>query len=430
MKYLTFSFLLFPILLSAQDYLITFSGSGESDKVSTVIVENLTQNKSLTLNGNDILHLKSTVTEISDIGYTQTEGIQFYPNPMKEFSVMEFTVPEEGTVKVELFDISGRKLTQMQNYLNPGRHSYRITGVGKGVYVLKVTTGKFSISGKLFSDNKTTGMVNIAYQNTIPFNSIQANTKSVESEIIMQYNPGDALKFTATGGDHKSVLVDVITQNKIVDFHFYKCTDMDNRNYATVKIGTKIWMAENLAFLPEVHPPDSGSMTEARYYVYDYFGTDIYEAQKDSNYMTYGVLYNYPAAMISCPNGWHLPTWYEYVDLFEIYGEKSQFGCDRDFEFIGGQLKETGNKHWNYSWQDKFMLTTNKTGFTALPGGKNDSRGYFYGLQENAFFWSSTEWTQGKYTLYHYLHLYRFTAKISCNTENKNSGFCVRCIKD
>jgi len=140
MKNLTFLFLLLPVLLSAQDYLITFSGTGESSTVSTVIVENLTQNKSLTLSGSDILHLKSTITEISDLVYNQAGGIKFYPNPMKEFSVMEFAMSEECNAKVELFDILGRKLTQTQNYMNRGRHSYRITGLGNGMYVLKVTT--------------------------------------------------------------------------------------------------------------------------------------------------------------------------------------------------------------------------------------------------------------------------------------------------
>jgi D-arabinose 5-phosphate isomerase GutQ len=73
---LTLVFCMTVFFLSAQDYLITFSGSGENTTVSNVIVENMTQGKSLTLNGNDTLHLKSTVTEISDLEYNRTDGIQ------------------------------------------------------------------------------------------------------------------------------------------------------------------------------------------------------------------------------------------------------------------------------------------------------------------------------------------------------------------
>jgi len=218
---LTFVFCLTVFFLSAQDYLVTFSGSGESSTVSTVLVENMTQSKSLTLNGNDVLHLKSTVTEISDLVYNQAEGIPFYPNPMKEFSVLEFAMPEEGAAKIELFDISGRKLTQTQNYLNPGRHSYRITGVGNGMYVLKVTANNDFYSGKLIGEKKTGEMANMTYQNTIPFNDNPAVMKSAKSEILMQYNTGDMLKFFATGGEHKSVKVEVISESKNVDFVFF-----------------------------------------------------------------------------------------------------------------------------------------------------------------------------------------------------------------
>ena len=51
----------------SQDYSISFSGTGESNSVASVKVENLTQNKSLTLNGNDVLRLKKVVTGISDL---------------------------------------------------------------------------------------------------------------------------------------------------------------------------------------------------------------------------------------------------------------------------------------------------------------------------------------------------------------------------
>jgi hypothetical protein len=209
--YLTLISCLTVFLISAQDYLISFSGIGESNTVSTVIVENMTQNISLTLNGNDILHLTSTTTGISELVYSKTEVIHIYPNPMKESSVFEFTKFEGGSVKIELFDMIGRQLTQSQNYLNEGRHSYWISGVGNGVYILKVTSGNYSYSTKLISEKKAEGNANISYKNSVPFNDVSVHTKSAKSEILMQYNTGDLLKFTATGGEHKSVLVDAIT---------------------------------------------------------------------------------------------------------------------------------------------------------------------------------------------------------------------------
>ena len=67
-------------------------------------------------------------------------------------------------------------------------------------------------------------------------------------------------------------------------------------------------MAENLAWLPGVSPSSDGSETLSYYYVRGYEGTVVSEAKAVANYSTYGVLYNWPAAMAACPDGWHLPS--------------------------------------------------------------------------------------------------------------------------
>jgi len=278
----------------------------------------LTQNKSLTLNGTDVLHLKNTVTAISDLEYNQSDGIQFYPNPMKEFSVMEFAMAKEGVARVELFDLSGRKLVQTQNYLNHGRHSYRITGVGSGIFVLKVTAGSYLCTGKLISDKKTSETINITYQNTIPLNDNPVITKSAKSEILMQYNTGDVLKFNATSDQHKAVKVKVISQSKNIDFPFYKCTDQDNRNYATVKIGTQVWMAENLKTTKYRNgDPIDKKKTDIEWRQSSSGAYCLY-FNDDGYYSIYGALYNWYAVADTrkvAPTGWHVPTNEEWTTL-------------------------------------------------------------------------------------------------------------------
>jgi len=49
----------------------------------------------------------------------------------------------------------------------------------------------------------------------------------------------------------------------------------------------------------------TGSLTKPHYYVYGYEGTDVTAAKATYNYSTHGVLYNWPAAMTACPEGWH-----------------------------------------------------------------------------------------------------------------------------
>ncbi len=96
----------------------------------------------------------------------------------------------------------------------------------------------------------------------------------------------------------------------------------DSQIYQYITIGAQVWMTENLAYLPSVFAPATGSNSTAYYYVYGYNGTDVAAAKATSNYTTYGVLYNWPAAMNGsasstsnpsgvqgiCPSGWHLPS--------------------------------------------------------------------------------------------------------------------------
>ncbi|MBS0010414.1 MAG: hypothetical protein KFF49_03335, partial [Bacteroidales bacterium] len=62
------------------------------------------------------------------------------------------------------------------------------------------------------------------------------------------------------------------------------------------------------ALLPSVSLSTEGNYTDPYYYVYGYEGSNVSEAKATINYQTYGVLYNWPAALTACPDGWHLPT--------------------------------------------------------------------------------------------------------------------------
>jgi hypothetical protein len=80
----------------------------------------------------------------------------------------------------------------------------------------------------------------------------------------------------------------------------------DGQEYAKVTIGNQVWMAENLKYLPQVDAVADGSEDVADgkyYYVYDYVPSGASEAEEianakaTTNYQSYGVLYNWNAAM-------------------------------------------------------------------------------------------------------------------------------------
>ena len=177
----------------------------------------------------------------------------------------------------------------------------------------------------------------------------------------------------------------------------------DNTEYSWVQIGEQIWMAENLKYLPSVVGPGTGSNSEAYCYVYGYDGTSISAAKATENYATYGVLYNWTAAMNGaessdanpsgvqgiCPDGWHLPSDAEWKQL-EMYLGMSETDVNSTGwrgTVEGGKLKEAGTTHW----ADPNAGANNESGFTALPGGYRSDNGYFYYISYYGSWWSSTE---------------------------------------
>ena len=204
----------------------------------------------------------------------------------------------------------------------------------------------------------------------------------------------------------------------------------DGNEYNWVQIGDQVWMAENLAYLPSVNMVADGSEDAAGsyYYVYGYDGTNVADAKATDNYATYGVLYNWTAAMDGeassttnpsgiqgvCPAGWHLPSDAEWTGLTNYLGGTS---------VAGGKLKETGTTHW----ASPNTGATNETGFTALPGGYRYVSGTFGGFGDNGYWWSATKnnaagaWYRG---------MSSSNSLVYRHYTNKEVGFSVRCVRD
>ncbi|HPW65579.1 MAG TPA: FISUMP domain-containing protein [Salinivirgaceae bacterium] len=213
----------------------------------------------------------------------------------------------------------------------------------------------------------------------------------------------------------------------------------DNTVYKWVKIGNQVWMSENLRYLPSVVGPTVGSNSEPYYYVYGYAGSSVAEAKATENYVTYGVLYNWTAAMNGaasstvnpsgvrgiCPAGWHLPSDAEWQQLEMHLGmteEQTYFmgwrGTDE-----GGKLKEAGTAHWTYPNEG----ATNESGFSALPGGYRNYDGGVYDVGSGGVWWSATEY-DGTNAWYRYIYYgYSLVYRIYYYNE---LGYSVRCLRD
>ncbi len=202
------------------------------------------------------------------------------------------------------------------------------------------------------------------------------------------------------------------------------------QTYATIKIDCQLWMAENLAYLPSVVGPGTGSETDPYYYVYGYDGTDVAAAKANSNYTTYGVLYNWPAANAAetCPTGWHLPSDAEWTALTNYVGNQSGYWCNNNSNYIAKSLAATTN--WNTSSNScavgNDLSANNATGFSVLPGGYRFTGGSFSYQGSGARLWSSTVLGSAAW----FRSLSYTDADVNRSLYDKAFGYSVRCVRD
>tara|TARA_B110000902_G_scaffold44957_1_gene50442 strand:- start:7512 stop:8255 length:744 start_codon:yes stop_codon:yes gene_type:complete len=74
---------------------------------------------------------------------TYNENIAAYPNPASDVLNVNLLFAKSKDVQVELFDISGKIATTQENTtaVSPTHHKLDVSGLEKGVYILKVTNG-------------------------------------------------------------------------------------------------------------------------------------------------------------------------------------------------------------------------------------------------------------------------------------------------
>lgn len=200
----------------------------------------------------------------------------------------------------------------------------------------------------------------------------------------------------------------------------------DGNEYSWVRIGNQIWMAENMAYLPKVNAHSEGSHTEPFYYVMEYSGTNVNMAKTTDYFKTYGVLYNWTAAQVACPAGWHLPTDTEFRTL-QNYLINSGYG----FGGSGGDIAKSlaAKTNWNSNsfpgTPGNDPKTNNASGFSGLPGG-DITNGATFAVGYNGYWYSATKTNN-------YISVWYLTATstdfLRMGTGNF-SAYNVRYIKD
>lgn len=196
----------------------------------------------------------------------------------------------------------------------------------------------------------------------------------------------------------------------------------DGKVYRTIQLGSQEWMAENLSWLPAVSPVASGSLVDPFYYVYDYNGFKLDQAKNMTSFKTYGVLYNWTAAMGACPEGWHLPSDREWAELEQNLGMDAEDILTERFRntgSVGAKLKSEAG------WFEEGN-GNNSSDFSALPSGYRGRGGTYNYQGSNTNFWTSSE------TEFMAIcrGLYYFNDGAYRSNWYKSAGFSVRCLKN
>jgi uncharacterized protein (TIGR02145 family) len=435
------------LTLQSQTIRVTFTGTGVGAKVDSVTALNLSTNQSVTFPGSDTLILMAQ-SGVTDIPHLSLSGFVF-PNPFYGTATLTAIIGEPQLVNVNLLNLNGQIVAKTQSFIQAGESDFAIAISDPGIYVVTIANSDAIASTKIVCIESS------SYQNRIEligsasgikyrsgqnqFISDEALLKSTKGIYGLNYTPGDKILYQCRSGIYTTVLTDSVTFSKNYDVEFVACLDADERNYGIVKIGEQTWMAENLAWLPAVSPSGSGSGTDKHYYVYLYDGTLVSEAKATNNYSTYGVLYNWPAAMNgaagslfvpsgvqgACPANWHLPGDGEWK-ILEKYLGMSDEEADltigkRATGLVGKQLKSsTGGWATNGNGN-------NWSGFTALPGGCRFYTGLFTNQGYLAQFWTATGYDEN----------YTMLRSLSYNNDGiergyweETSGYYVRCIRN
>jgi len=385
-----------PMNSNALNYNIAFTGTGASNTVESVIVHNLTKGTTVVVPAGNTLNLYDVVSDVEKLNGI-IEHIRIYPNPIKNQSALSFYAPYAGGCQINILGIDGRNLAALSSILEPGENEFQLS-LPQGVFILRVNGNGYNYTKRVICHSNSHIKPNVSFIG----NQQQrySPTKKVKNGIIvtpMLYSTGDQLLYKGVSGNYKTIVTDVPTESKTTNFEFVECKDADNNYYPIVKIGDQVWMAENYKYLPIISNPSETSFTEPNYYVYNHYGNDINVAKSSENYNTYGVLYNWKAALQSSPTGWHLPSDYEWGILNDYltnngygYIYNSSIGKSMAANILwentscyGGELPSIGQESYK----------NNKSGFSLLPGGYIYNSN-FYGVTSDVVLQGATESSQ------------------------------------
>jgi uncharacterized protein (TIGR02145 family) len=263
-------------------------------------------------------------------------------------------------------------------------------------------------------------------------------TFSGTTTVVTPVNATDAVSKEYVDGLKQQIK---ILEDNLIAAGTFKLADVEGNQYNVVKIGTQVWMKENLkttkyndgTAIPNI--TDYGTWVDATTGAYcDYNNTP-------SNSTTYGRLYNWHAVdnntatkvasnggKNACPTGWHVPSDNEWTTLTD-YLTNNGYGYGGSGSDIAKSMAATSGWTTDPTAGNvgNDQASNNSSGFTALPSGFRSSNSTFNNIGDYGTLWSSTEYS----TAYAYYRIvYYSNTDVERLSNYKGHGFSVRCLRD
>ena len=433
---------LLPVKTLALNYTITFTGTGASSTVDSVIVQNLTRGTSITVPAGNALNLIDVATAVEPLG-ANNETIRVYPASVVGKYKVSFYAKQAGTTQLNAFSLDGRKTAAISTDLPAGIHTFELS-LSTGIYVIQVTGNEYAYTAKLLSSSGTQGTSGIVYSGTekpVSPGSQKAKSSRLDAT-TMFYTSGDQLLYKAVSGNYSTIVTDVPTGDKTTNFKFVPCADADGNYYTVVTIGAQTWMAENMKTTKYNDSTAIPLVTDKTtwWYMNALQGYCWYFNDANTYKNKYGALYNWYTVNTGklAPTGWHVPTDAEWTTLGNYL---STNGYNYDGSTSGNYYAKSlsSSTYWANFYAAAGdvaadLSANNRSGFSALPGGSRfdvfASEGGGFGaalMNGSCAFWSTSEY-QTDAAWYRYLNF--DGSSLGRDIGNENAGFSVRCVKD
>ena len=194
-------------------------------------------------------------------------------------------------------------------------------------------------------------------------------------------------------------------------FCFHCCLFLIGNNklnaQKTITIGTQIWMAEDL----EVTNFKNGDPINNDHESWEQFGINGNPAMIPPHYYNWFVVGDKRGV---CPQGFRIPNNADWNKLINHLGGR---------EIAGRKLKNT-DELWSND-EGSTGLGDNSSGFGADPDTYYDANGFYGDAERNKYYWSRNEENGFAYAF----RISGLDDEVDLNLNSKESGYCIRCIK-